>query len=78
MDGCHKSRTTTGLEDLELLDVWAHDLLKLPGKFGSILSKDPGSTLYLSPSSHRRILLYIDISPKDSSPSVIVRGMEED
>ncbi|KAI0178000.1 hypothetical protein BJ166DRAFT_36939 [Pestalotiopsis sp. NC0098] len=30
-------------EDLELLELWSRDLLKLPGKFGAILSKDPAS-----------------------------------
>ncbi|KAI1328759.1 hypothetical protein F5Y16DRAFT_409521 [Xylariaceae sp. FL0255] len=28
-------------EDLELLDLWSRDMLKLPGRFGNMLSKDP-------------------------------------
>ncbi|KAF7534265.1 hypothetical protein G7054_g6367 [Neopestalotiopsis clavispora] len=30
-------------EDLELLELWSRDLLKLPGKYGAILSKNPAS-----------------------------------
>lgn len=65
-------------EDLELLDVWAHDLLKLPGKFGGILSKDPGSILTsVAPFSPRNSAIHGHFA-KASSPLVTVRGMEED
>lgn len=64
-------------EDLERLDTWAHDLLKLPGKFGGILSKDPSSIFTsVAPFAPRNSAIHMQFA-KSSSSLVNVRGLEE-
>jgi len=64
-------------EDLERLDIWAHDLLKLPGKFGGILSQDPNSIFTsVAPFSPRTSAIHTQFA-KATSCLVNVRGLEE-
>lgn len=65
-------------EDLELLDSWSHDLLKIPGKFGSSLTQDP-SSIFTSVTSFSpsRSAVHRYFS-KIAAPTVSVRGLPDD
>lgn len=65
-------------EDLHHLEVWAYDLLKLPGKFGSILAKDPSSILTsVAAFSPRNSAIHSQLS-KTTSSLITVSGLEDD
>ncbi|KAK2599454.1 hypothetical protein N8I77_011208 [Diaporthe amygdali] len=65
-------------EDLELLDSWSHDLLKLPGKFGSSLAQDP-SSIFTSVASFSPLKSAVyRYFHKTSASSVSVRGLPDD
>lgn len=65
-------------EDLELLDSWSHDLLKIPGKFGSSLIQEPSSIFTsVAPFSPLRSAVFRYFS-KIAAPSVSVRGLPDD
>ncbi|KAI8628879.1 hypothetical protein F5Y19DRAFT_99967 [Xylariaceae sp. FL1651] len=64
-------------EDLELLEVWTRDLLKLPGRFGSSLSQDPTCIHYcVAPFCPRSSAIHRAFGHAVSSP--IVQGLSED
>ncbi|KAK6855325.1 NACHT and WD domain protein [Apiospora arundinis] len=64
-------------EDLEMLEVWARDLLKLPGKFGRILLQDP-SAIQTSVAPFCPIGSAIHKLFSTASPKPKVRGLPED
>lgn len=66
--------TTCRFEALEILENWTQDLLKIPGKFGSILSRDP-SCIFTSvpPFCPTTSAIYRQFA-KAASSSVTVRG----
>ncbi|KAI0008496.1 hypothetical protein F4779DRAFT_449667 [Xylariaceae sp. FL0662B] len=65
------------LEDLELLDLWSRDLLKLPGRFGSILSQDPDAIhTCIVPFCPQGSAMYKTVG-RESSP-LKVNGLPED
>lgn len=70
--------TPRRFEDLGLLEAWTYDLLKIPGKFGSVLSQDP-SSIFTSiapfcPSSSAIHRLFAE----SASSLVSVRGLPHD
>lgn len=62
------------LEDLELLENWTRDLLKLPGKFGSNLSRDPSCIFTSVPPFCPTSSAIYKMSGQAASSSVTVRG----
>lgn len=65
-------------EDLEILEAWSRDLLKLPGKFGSTLSQDPTSIFTsIVPFCPQSSAIYKTFS-QFSSSTVRVTGVSED
>ncbi len=64
--------------ELEVLEVWSRDLLKLLGKFGSCLTQDP-TAIYTSiaPFCPTSSSMY-NIFGKQQIASVMVRGLSED
>ncbi|KAK6075021.1 NACHT and WD domain-containing protein [Seiridium cupressi] len=64
-------------EDLELLDLWSRDLLKLPGKFGAILLQEPTSIhSSVAPFCPTKSAVYKTFGSLSSSPSI--KGLSED
>ncbi|RYP81120.1 hypothetical protein DL769_002129 [Monosporascus sp. CRB-8-3] len=63
--------------DLELLDLWSRDLLKLPGRFGSCLSLDPTSIHHcIAPLCPRDSVIFRTFGANSSVLSV--KGSPED
>ncbi|RYP06345.1 hypothetical protein DL765_009531 [Monosporascus sp. GIB2] len=63
--------------DLELLDLWSRDLLKLPARFGSSLSLDPSSIHHcIAPLCPRNSAIYRTFGAKSSVLNV--KGLSED
>ena len=64
------------IEDLELLDSWAADLLKVFAKFGPNLSQNP-SAIYklIPPFCPKESVLYRQYGKKDPSSSLTVTGL---
>ncbi|KAK8084697.1 hypothetical protein PG997_005968 [Apiospora hydei] len=64
-------------EDLELIEIWARDLLKLPGKFGRILLQDPSAIqTSVAPFCPTGSAIYETFSNASQKPKV--RGLPED
>lgn len=61
-------------EDLELLESWTHDLLKIPGKFGNNLSQDPSSIFTSVPPFCPTSSAIHKLFAEAASSSVTVRG----
>lgn len=66
------------IEDLELLDSWAADLLKVFAKFGRNLSQEP-SAIYklIPPFCPKESVLYRRHGKKDQSSSPTVTGLTD-
>ncbi|KAI1487334.1 hypothetical protein F5X96DRAFT_672759 [Biscogniauxia mediterranea] len=64
-------------EDLEFLELWSRDLLKLPGRFGSNLSQDPKCIhSCIAPFCPQTSAMYRTFGHSSKSPSV--RGLPDD
>ncbi|KAH8202615.1 hypothetical protein TruAng_003216 [Truncatella angustata] len=64
-------------EDLELLDLWSRDLLKLPGKYGAILSQHPASIhSSVAPFCPSNSAIHRTFGSLSSSPRI--KGLSED
>lgn len=69
-----RNPTMRRFEDLELLESWTQDLLKIPGKFGGNLSRDPSCIFTSVPPFCPTTSAIHKMFAKAASSSVTVRG----